>query len=400
MTAASATALSVPVATTSRVAALDGLRGIAAAIVVVYHFLCMFLPAFAAEMSATPHPVVHYPIAILWNGPFAVSIFFVLSGFVMAAATARRADLLVANCVSRYCRLALPILASVVLAWCFLTLLPDATRTLEAQLASPSRWLEYSFQGDIPGLPYAVADALVLNFVNGLSRFNNVLWTMQIELIGSLLIFFIYFFARSSLPRLLISVGAVSLAIFALRDFYYLSFMLGLLIYEFCYRRRISPLAPWLPLAALVVGVVLGGLSEGAHERWGLPPAPFGVQSFELGRSDGLVPVLAATAILYAVVNLAALSTLFATALPRFLGRISFPLYLVHVPLLYTWVAFAYTRTELSLAALFGGYVAMTLLLAFLGTLFVEEPTLALARRVRERVAALGRGAPAEGVAR
>jgi peptidoglycan/LPS O-acetylase OafA/YrhL len=145
---------------------------------------------------------------------------------------------------------------------------------------------------------------------------------------------------------------------------------------------------------------VLGSLGAGAHERWGLPPAPFGVQSFELGRNDGLVPVLAATAILYAVVNLAWLSTLFATAVPRFLGRISFPLYLVHVPLLYTWVAFAYTRTELSLAALFGGYVAATLLLAFLGTLVVEEPTLALTRRLRERVAAFGRGAPAKGVAR
>ena len=60
---------------------------------------------------------------------------------------------------------------------------------------------------------------------------------------------------------------------------------------------------------------------------------------------------------------------------PLFLGRISFGLYLVHVPPLYTIVAWSYLQ-DVPKAVLAPGYAISMLLLAWIFTLVVDEPSL------------------------
>ena len=90
---------------TLRLAALDGLRGIAALVVVCFHFAAAFLPSLIPDQTDHPCWVADTPIGILFNGPFSVSIFFVLSGFVIAQAAARRRDPIYINIPLRYLRL-------------------------------------------------------------------------------------------------------------------------------------------------------------------------------------------------------------------------------------------------------------------------------------------------------
>ncbi len=59
----------------SRIGALDGLRGWAALVVVVFHFTW--------EMWGVHFPVFRQFPASLINGQLAVSIFFTLSGYVL-----------------------------------------------------------------------------------------------------------------------------------------------------------------------------------------------------------------------------------------------------------------------------------------------------------------------------
>ncbi|AMJ49873.1 acyltransferase family protein [Cereibacter sphaeroides] len=366
----------------TRIAAFDGLRGVAAVIVVLYHYLCLMHPNFAPSMGTSLTALADTPLHMLWNGRFAVAVFFVLSGFVMAAAADRRREALIANSVTRYLRLALPVTASCLLAWIWLTAFPDSARALQQTLAEPSRWLNFTYQEPIKPAWYAVADGLAATFLRGYSRFNNVLWTMQIELVGSLGIFLLYFLAQGRIR--LYMLAASGLAIVAWLPDSYLAFVLGAALYEAQRREVLLPVPSAVPLAALVGAVLLGSPGEGAHLRLDLPDVP---EQWHVGRPRGLVPVLAAGLLLYAVLTLPAMARIFATPVPLFLGRISFGLYLVHVPPLYTVVASAHLHGTPELPLAFG-YFAGTLLLALLFTSAVDEPLLRRLTGLRRWLAA------------
>ena len=361
-----------------RIKPLDGLRGVAAMIVVVFHILCLLYPFAVPSMTPGPIYLADTPIGILWNGPFAVSIFFVLSGFVIAAAAERRREMLVTNIITRYFRLAVPVCASVMLAWALLSLFPIAAMELGKVVSEPSRWLNYTYQGEIPSLSVAVMDGLVTNFLRGKSDFNNVLWTMRIELIGSIGIFFIYWVCKGKTRITFLALSSIALSYFLYSP--YVAFTLGALLYEAYVRGILKNIGKTLPYFALIVGIVLGAAGQGATERLDLPVINWRLL---VGDSKGLVPVFSATLIIFAVISLPGIGRIFSTPLPQWLGRISFALYLVHVPLLYTLVAATYVRMELSLLVLIPAYFGVTLALAHIFTIGVDEPALRLLKRIR-----------------
>lgn len=365
---------------TSRIAAFDGLRGVAAAIVVLFHYLCLLHPSLTPEMSEQVHWLADTPIHVLWNGHFSVAVFFVLSGFVMAAAAERRRNALIANSIARYLRLALPVTASCLLAWIWLTAFPDSAQAMKNTLSAPSRWLDFTYQEPILPVWYAVADGMAANFVRGYSRFNNVLWTMQIELLGSLAIFLLYALTRGRVR--LLSLAAAGVAVLLWFSDAYMGFVFGAALYE-AHRRDLLRSAPAVvSVAALGAAVVLGGPGEGVHLRLGLPDMP---EQWHLGRSRGVMLGIAAALLIYAVLTLPSLARIFARPVPLFLGRISFGLYLVHVPPLYTIVAWSYLQgvPEIVLGPI---YAISVVVLAWAFTLTVDEPSLRWISALRTRI--------------
>ena len=81
-----------------RVRSLDGLRGLAALVVVLNHALISVVPAMANTYVGAPPPkpgsslwwLGYTPARFVWAGPEAVVLFFVLSGFVLALPAVRR----------------------------------------------------------------------------------------------------------------------------------------------------------------------------------------------------------------------------------------------------------------------------------------------------------------------
>lgn len=377
-----------------RILAFDGLRGIAALAVVVFHFLCLLRPTYVPTMASTSAAVTQTPVYVLWNGGFAVAVFFVLSGFVMAAAADRHGHGLLVSSAARYLRLALPATASCLLAWLWLQAFPDAAQTMAAALEEPSRWLGYTRQVEIGPIHHPIADGLVVNFVRGSSPFNNVLWTMKIELIGSLGIFVLY-----ALSSGLLRIGALlltGLAVLLILPDAYLAFVLGAGLYEAHARGILGRLPPVLPLAALLLSVVLGGSGPGSHETWGLPYVPY---QWQLGTERGLVDIGAAALLTYAALTLPSLAKLLATRVPLGLGRISFGLYLVHVPPLYTIVAWTYISGGIPFPLLAALYFVGVLIMAWAFTLWIDEPFLRWLSSLRRKLGAhmaqsLARSAP------
>jgi peptidoglycan/LPS O-acetylase OafA/YrhL len=90
MSGATASAVTDPVPTPTRIGALDGLRGVAAGVVLVHHAL-MSDPGLAtaytrpeAGESGWRSVLLYSPLHVLWGGTQAVFVFFVLSGYVLA----------------------------------------------------------------------------------------------------------------------------------------------------------------------------------------------------------------------------------------------------------------------------------------------------------------------------
>ncbi|GGF47249.1 acyltransferase [Azorhizobium oxalatiphilum] len=372
-----------PASRTDRVTCLDGLRGVAACAVVLFHFLYAFKPMVFAN-SRVGFSLSDTPLAILWNGRFSVAVFFVLSGFVLAASAPRswrEAPLLVGL---RYLRLAIPALISSVIAWGWLMGFPDAVR--EAHALTGSWWFRWTYQPPIPPLSQAMWEGAVGVFLEGTTRFNNPLWTMKTELLGSLMIYIGYAVTPPRWRMLVLTAGAIALIM--MDEIGLAAFCAGALIFEG--RALLRPHAA-LGLGLGAVGLILGAPLSGHAAGPGVTDTILASLGTNGLREAG------ATLVVISILMTPALRSFFERPLLQKLGELSFPLYLVHVPLIVgpacaAYVALAPMGTP-GLVLLFAAVAAASLALAVPFLWLVERPTLnglkALRTRGRARLATL-----------
>lgn len=181
-----------------RVTSLDGLRGIAALVVVVHHtFLTQ--PALAAPyFDPTPSGagglswwLTYTPLHLMWAGTEAVYVFFVLSGLVLALPAVKNGGFnLRGYYPRRLLRLYLPVWAAIGLAVLWATAAPRIWK------AGDSWWL--AVHGRPPTVGGALQDALLL--VSPGST-NYVLWSLQWEVVYCLALPLVLLGLRA-LPRI------------------------------------------------------------------------------------------------------------------------------------------------------------------------------------------------------
>ncbi|MCK1404962.1 acyltransferase [Bradyrhizobium sp. 76] len=349
---------------------LDGLRGIAAFSVVIFHFLSAYCPALIPREGFSSCWIADTPIAILWNGHFAVAIFFVLSGYVLALSCRRKTVSFIQLVAKRVLRLAIPATISLVFAWSLLVVFSPSLA--ELRFISDARWLEYTTI-DPPSFIPAIVLGAVDVFRGGHSDLNNVLWTMKIELIGSIMIYLIYCFVPTRF-RIRALVCPLMLAAFKPA---YIAFPLGALICE----ARASKFEPKAGTATVeigfAIGLLLGGLYPGVGER--VFSAAI-IDRAGFGAPNGVISVCAAALVVTAVAFSHHLKRLFSSRIPVWLGDISFPLYLVHVPIICTIGAAVYVHylNTFTAAAI---VLALSLSIAQVFRLLVDDPLLRVLRR-------------------
>jgi peptidoglycan/LPS O-acetylase OafA/YrhL len=298
-----------------RLTELDGLRGWAALGVVCYHVFWETLFFRAPEMR-------NIVTGVFFDGGLAVSIFFVLSGEALSAPFfAGRGDAAIrALAIKRYTRLAIPVLAS-----CAMVLALGRAGLIYAGQAGAFAGREHWLNGwlDFPLtlgglLHYSLFEVFAL--VRPSAEWNPFLWTMGVELDGSLLVFAIVLFARdwrALRPALLLA--AVVLALAPSRATQNVScFLVGALFSDF--RAQGGFTAPPSPGRRMVFVVALAGLLLSAGAA-----AYSGHHDYKNLRAFG---------ILFFVFALPGVSAFFRRPVSQFLGRISFPLYLVQFPVI------------------------------------------------------------------
>jgi peptidoglycan/LPS O-acetylase OafA/YrhL len=351
-----------------RLSVLDGVRGVAALGVVIYHLLSAFVPRLSFDNNL-PHPAVASSLFhFFYNGRFFVFVFFVLSGFVIANSASSSRQPLSLRIPLRYLRLTVPAVVSVAWAWALTFRFPGASRAVVKIL--PQQWILFGFGTDLPPFCGIFLHSPIDIYSRQDYRLNGSLWTLRTELIGSIVIYLV--FAAVPKKYRLVVLGSLSiLGGMIPQPIFLLSFFLGAAIWD-CWmqggferlRRR-----PVVVAAIVLATIVLGSV----HQTSDLNPT---IVIWPAGAALALVSVMAS----------APLATLLSGTVPQFLGRISFCLYLIHMPLVMTGAAAAYVAlapmTALGLIAFFLGFVLIAVTIAYTMTIAIDEPLLLLLRRV------------------
>ena len=356
----------------SRLPALDGLRGVASLVVLVFHVL-LLSPAFAAPVVGGVRPdeaswwFTHTPLYVLWAGPQAVFLFFVLSGFVLALPATRASVRWRAYYPQRLLRLYLPVWGSLVLAAALAVLVP---RTPQPAL---SEW--YARHVPDVGPAEVLRDGFLLA---GAGWLNSPLWSLQWEMWFSLLLPAYLVFARSGrrwlLPKVVLLLCLITIgARLSAGGMLYLSmFALGVLLaFE---RDRVARAASALApprRAALAFGgcVLLLGL-QGLLLLVGL-------EGYTVRALAAPFEMLGACLAVGLALHWEPARRRLSAPWAQWVGVRSFSLYLVHEPLA---VSSGALWPELPVAAHLAVVVPLSLLVAHLFHRAVEAPAHRLAR--------------------
>jgi len=361
---------------------LDGLRGVAAFFVFIHHFILDWFPFLSNGYGSTPENthLVQLPIVrIFYSGRGMVTTFFIISGYVLS----NKALSLMHS--GRYATL-LDSLSSSVFRRGMRLFIPTTISTFISLLLSRAGWYRHDplnhnlipqhkdtfFAEFEVWWKYTIAICNPFQVVDGKSMFGHPydghLWTIPVEYRGSLVVFLTLLClakARSSI-RLAILTGLVTFALWKAHWDMSL-FLCGTLFADigFNYAARSDPSfdAPTdlvsrfstiltsvpttakslLRRAAITTAFVLGlhllcypdadaNKSPGYATIISHTPQSY----FDMGKPQKFSLAVGAILTVSAIANSPALQRPFTTAFAQYLGRISYALYMVHGPVLYT----------------------------------------------------------------
>uniref|UniRef100_E1TAB5 Acyltransferase 3 n=1 Tax=Burkholderia sp. (strain CCGE1003) TaxID=640512 RepID=E1TAB5_BURSG len=350
----------------TRIDEIDGIRGWAALAVVIFH---LWLETFGKLHTEFIQPSYWF----FTDGPMAVYIFFILSGDALSTPFffTKRKAVLDKMVVKRYFRLAIPIfivtLATVIAIWLGLT-----SNVAAARIVHREDWL-----GRFVPAEFNALDALmypfftVFGFGGNTKGFNAFLWTMPIELCGSLFVFlYLYVHEQLKYPKVVLA-SLIGISILSIN--WYALFFIGVFL---SYLRSTGTLDKLRPtLCGRIVGplLVLSAYALEYYLRSRMPletasNAHEAVRLYVQHNDKFILATLFVTGS-YVSVNI---SGFFRNRLSRFLGTLSFPIYLVQLLILCTFSSYLITRfasridsAAVCLSIAFAGVVA-TLICGYL----------------------------------
>lgn len=364
--------------------AADTVRGVAAIGVMNAHFLAAFFPGslhsfypgpfrFAEGSVAIPDPI-EIILSLLYSGHFGVMVFFVMSGFVLSQPFfADDKPALSRRLFGRYLRLNLPIAASIAIAFA----MAMAGLYFNADVAAETgnmRWLARYYDSDNMTFQNFAWDFFIGGAFEGSATFNPPLWSLKVELLGSLLLLAVLCLTprQHFFPALAIC-SFITFALFhATAEFLWMvSMFLGAAIHRI---PRTWIEQKGLVVAALVLGVFLGGYQhDSALYAW--IPNIADIPAKSLANVAGALLLLTPILLFdYKILH---------SRMGDFLGRISFAVYLLHFPILCSIACYLYLNLEGPAMPIvtYLVYAGVTIIAAYFFERFVDRPSQRLASR-------------------
>ena len=385
-----------------RIDVLDSIRGIAAFIVVIHHCLltrAVYSDFFFSQWRTPATGIVSWillytPARLVWSGYEAVTLFYVLSGLVLALPWVEgRAPRYRDFAIRRMCRLYIPYVVAIVVAGLLNTVLLN-----HANVAGASKWVnDMTWTNRVT--PSVIIDHLALighhATINGVT--HTLIWEIRVSLIFPLLIVPIVRWGvkgalallgclaaiivgmqllggdMGALGNLLIGAKHQSLMTKAAFEvqwtaYYSCFFVFGSLIAARLSQIRLffTRFGGWLSFLLLFSGLMI---FQGHWSQWHV------VQEFMVAMGSILI--------LAAALSPGAIETGLLKRFPRYLGKISFSLYLVHVPIILALTIL--THGSLPLLVLIAIVAPLSIAVAVGFDRLVTVPSAALGYRLAQR---------------
>lgn len=326
------------------------------------------------------------PLNIFYNGRLGVSIFYVLSGYVLSYAffVKKENEYLISAAIKRFPRLYIPTLFSIIV--CYLLLVFNAYDNVETGEKTFSSFIKnvYLFK---PDFLLVFRDSVELFFVEK-TRYNPVLWTMHYELFGSFLVFlFLVSFGKSNIRWIWYLIG-----FWFLWDTSYFCFLAGMLLCDSNVNFRLAdkiqrPYWAWLLLFS---GIYLGSYPNIEFFRpeyntiYDFVKFDLPIDYIYFYRDLGAILIL--TSILFSKT----LQNILMRKTFQSLGKISFGIYLIHFPILASFSCWLFNNLypsfnyHLSFVVTLIGSLVVIIVSSFLITKYVDEPSILFSRRLYE----------------
>ncbi|CAM3425067.1 hypothetical protein BS639_22025 [Rouxiella silvae] len=334
----------------TRVDYIDGVRGVSALMVVIYHFYWEALPAVSDIRSLWT--------ASLMNGPLCVALFFILSGDSISIGFLKRGSYptLVKSFLKRYFRLTFLIVICSFLV--FFLMASHLTFNVHAGKLLHSTWVETLLDFE-PSLLSTLQFSLGAVYTwDSPKIYNPFLWTMQYELLGSFFVIALLFcknFITSSYKY------AIAFAvIFFLSGNYIYLFFIGMLLamarndgFLVALENKIGNVKSILILTALIIlnGYLLLRYSA---------------------KISGVGLLISSPLIVLCIYTSSTLKGFFSSRVCIFLGKISYPLYMFHFIILITVFSYFTTHVEWAHTYMYS-FSAACVLLSILLSMGVEK---------------------------
>jgi peptidoglycan/LPS O-acetylase OafA/YrhL len=306
------------VSTTKKETQLEAMRGIAATIVLADHCLFAFFPGLVSVAQGSS-------FFSFVNGRAPVTVFFVLSGFVLTRRYLQTGDdsIITRGVIKRWPRLMGPVLIAVLASWALFQL--NWYSFAEAGRVLGNDWLAgVAIPETNPTFIRALTQGTFLTFFRGDATFDNPLWTMHIEFVGSFIAFglaMIIVRLDDVMSRVLVLLIVSVLCHFANANL--VAFPIGVALATFI-RSIAIPL--WAALASTFLAIYLlgyTGLNVGVYSIFDLHPL--------IGAYWFYPTVLGAAILIGTIETSRGFRKVLDNFVMRILGEFSFPLYVLHL---------------------------------------------------------------------
>jgi peptidoglycan/LPS O-acetylase OafA/YrhL len=328
---------------------LDGLRGLAAFVVVFHHFILAFYPALFLGSDTQTHFgagredfLSGSVFNLFYNGNFMVCIFFVLSGFVLSYKFFVKKDheILTQSASKRYLRLVIPVAVSVLLA--FVLMKFSLFYNQQAGAVSGSAWLG-EFWRFTPNFMDALNQVFIGSFFTNVFEYNVTLWTVAFEFFGAFLVLgFLALFGKMKGRYI-----AYLVAIIFFFQTYYLAFILGIMLSDLVVHKETVFLkyakSKFLRTGLLLFGLFLGSYPSGRAVDGTIYEF---MQKPYLANSAVLYHIIGAFLVILILLNSKRMQKAFSHKYLLFLGEISFAMYLLHFIVLGSFSSFLFLSLE------------------------------------------------------